>query len=345
MTRLVLDRCDARVLVSHLALLGLLAIVEDGEPQRLITGGWTHGMSPRPWVEAEGLDVVEIGGRIRSFAAKRSGDGEWIAANVDGTDTALMSPRAKAPVRSDEWSGRIGHRRRVIDTLLDESHDIDLRMLGGLGELSFWHTAHNGDARPDHGASRFDMQTRNSGSELVGTKVRPLARIIAGRSHEAIADGLTGVALRDEIGQDRSATGFAPPGPIDSAIAWCAFWGMASLPVAPRVAHSATTAIARVGRQDEILAFPLWTIPQRPAAVRGLVADERTTDVAEQASRGEANGDGPDPAASAAASEWLARRGVVAVVSFTVELLGSTKAPERRARRGTVIPTGRRVRT
>ena len=87
------------------------------------------------------------------------------------------------------------------------------------------------------------MQPRNRGSELLTNRLRPLATTLAKWSPKKILHGLTGTAVHDTVGEQkpdsRTATGLAPPGPTDNALAWCALWGSPNSlpPTDPDAAH------------------------------------------------------------------------------------------------------------
>ena len=108
--------------------------------------------------------------------------------------------------------------------------DIDLELIGALGEPAYWRFASNGP-RPDEGANRWEMKTRNRGEDFVRNRLRQLARIVADRDATAIVSGLTGHTVEDEAykgkrsDESRTATGLTSPRFTDSALAWCACGG------------------------------------------------------------------------------------------------------------------------
>jgi CRISPR-associated protein Csb3 len=232
----------------------------------------------------------------------------------------------------------------VVDALTAEPAVLDLRMIGGLGELSHWHRDRDGKPRPNDAASRYDMQARNRGNDLVRIKIAKLADIVAARTASEVEDGLAGDELTDEMAHgepSRSATGFAPLGFVDNAVAWCAFWGLAALPVAPRAGRPSITStfLPRSKGVLESAVVPLWTRPMRPARLRALLADDRLP-IAAAESPGEGD-NGRGVVAKERAARWLASLGVAALVHFPIEVHGSQSAPERRAARGELMEVGR----
>jgi len=231
----------------------------------------------------------------------------------------------------------------VLDELTDAGRLLDLRLLAALGEPAYWSVNRQGASLQDHGASRLEMKTRNSGQEFVRDRLRQLADAVGRRSPSEVVEGLTGRAIRDEVGKgkqdSRTATGFANPGPTDSAVAWCALWGISQLPIAARInAEAVTSGHLGQGRTGWFY-LPYWTTPQRPARTRALLA---ACQLAVAASEGL-----PEPWAAAdgdvlAAKAWLAARGVTGIVRFQIEVSDNDKAPERRAMLGTALRLGDR---
>jgi CRISPR-associated protein Csb3 len=336
MSQLVMASGDPQTLVSHLALYGLLSILEEAAPNAVVRGWWSGGMAPRPVVEVE-APGEEIGEMVRVHAAKRALESKWPAARAPHRDSALLSPRMTAPEGRKAWSDLLQARHGVVDALTGDRAILDLRMIGGLGELSHWHRDRRGQPRLDRAASRYDMQARNRGNDLVRIKVAPLAKIVAARTASAVADGLVGRTQTDELAgasPGRSATGFAPLGFVDNAVAWCAFWGLSAVPVAPRAGRPSVTStvLPRVAGRLESVVVPLWRSPMRPARLRALLADGRLVDTADgtidsEGARGMAGAD-------ESVARWLAAIGVAALVRFPIEVHGSQNAPERRAARG-----------
>jgi CRISPR-associated protein Csb3 len=351
MNDFVLARCEPQVLLSHLALYGLASILEAGEVDD-VRIGWTDGPDPRPTINAPGLDDTTTGAAVQAHAEGCVRPSSWVQRNapVSGTSRGLMSPRL-TPYRDDEtWRAAQDARHQTLDALTESHAWLDLRFLAALGEPSYWSHNAKGERLPDEGASRLEMQPRNRGSEFVGSRLRKLAAAVAARSVGDVVAGLRGQSVRDEAGSDkpdsRTATGLAPPGPTDNALAWCALWGLGQFPLAMRVTKGPNSAgvpaltTGHVGRRRrEWFYAPMWDGWWRPARLRSMLAGRRlrTASAAGLDLPGRPVGEGE----TASAETWLATRGVRGVVRFPVEEFGSSKAPERRAMRGDAIPVGR----
>lgn len=351
MTDLVLGGCGPRVLLSHLALYGLGAILDAvGADVRI---GWTEGSDPRPFLGAQHLGTGEIASLVQRHAQAAATPDSWLHRDVtlNGSPRGLMSPRLTPFADATVWESVQAQRHAVLDTLTTARAWLDLRMLAALGEPAYWSRNRKNEPLQDDGASRLEMQPRNQGSEFVGSRLRKLALAVANRDPAAIASGLTGEAVRDEVGADRSdsrtATGLAAPGPTDNALAWCALWGIAQFPIAMRVAgpgaRSPGTAMTtgHLGRsRNEWFYVPIWQGPWRTARLRTVLAGGAARTAAGQGL--ELRAGPPGPADVAAASAWLLARGVQGLVRFPIERFGSDSAPERRAMRGQLVPLGAR---
>jgi CRISPR-associated protein Csb3 len=340
MTDFVLATAEPTTMLSHMALYGLAAIVENGglDDVRL---SWTRGMAPRPTLSAAQATPETIGEIVRAHAARRATPESWPNQPIgDGEPRALMSPRLGVISTSEGWRSLQNRRHYVLDQLTQARALLDLRLIAALGEPSYWSFNRQGQRLQDDGASRLEMQPRNQGSEFVGNRIRPLAAAVAARTAAGVSDGLLGRSVRDEIGKDastsRTPTGFASPGPTDNALAWCALWGISQFPIALRTNGFATTT-GHFGRGTAGHYYvPVWNGRWRTARLRSMVASGPLRRFAET---GLPSADtGPD---GAAASQWLASRGVTAVVRFPVERFGSDSAPERRAMLGELVKTGR----
>lgn len=347
MTDFVLATAEPTTMLSHMALYGLAAIVEDGgmEDVRL---SWTAGMAPRPVLSAPQATPEAIGEIVRRHAAQHDAPESWPSRQVnEGEKRALMSPRISVITTGEGWRSLQDRRHDVLDQLMDERALLDLRLLAALGEPSYWSKNRKGDRLQDDGASRLEMQPRNQGSEFIGNRIRPLAAAVAARTASAVADGLLGHSVRDEIGKDhptsRTPTGFAAPGPTDNALAWCALWGILQFPIAQRTDGFAITT-GHIGRGTAGYFYvPVWSGRWRTARHRTILASRALSRLATTGLTPKDLGrDSDDDAAQReAARQWLACRGVTAVVRFPVHRFGSDSAPERRAMLGERLKTGR----
>lgn len=334
MSRFVLAGSNSRVLLSHLALFGLGAILEEaGATPRL---GWTSGMDPRPAINGAGCSPAEVAVAMRTHAARRAEPDAWVSRRLPDKSKlrGLMSPRLTTLAIPEGWHDLEERRHDTIDEVTARRAELDLRMLGALGRPAYWRMQER-RRRQDEGASRWEMQPRNQGSEFVGTRLSPLARAVATRSDDEVLGGLTGAAPVDEVNgkaDSRTPTGLAAPGPTDNTLAWCALWGFSQLPLALRVREAAITS-GHVGKPGAGWFHTLtWSGDWRMARLRSMLASRQAREVAESHvlergdDRGAAGVVGDD-----AARRWLAARGVTAVLCFPVSRHGSDSAPERRA--------------
>jgi CRISPR-associated protein Csb3 len=318
-------------MLSHLLLFGLTAILEDAG-HRDLTICWGRGMSPRPVVQTNAGDEI-IAEAVISHAAAHTAPDNWIQqTHPDGKGTlrGLMSPRRGAAPGAEAFRTA---RECAID---DARRPLDLRLIQALGEPAYWRLAKNGP-RPDEGASRFEMVPRNQGNEIMQGRYSKLAAAVAGRAPKAVFDGLSGIGLVDlTVATDsRTASGLRLPGPTDAAVAWCALWGIAWLPIAHRSASASSTPahLGRRGDTPERFVLPLWSKPQSPARIRTVLASAQLPAAARLLAD-------DDPAAGSAPG-WLLAHGTEALAIFNVDVAGSANAPERRATRGRVLPVRR----
>jgi CRISPR-associated protein Csb3 len=354
MNEFMLERGDPYVALSHLALYGLAAILEDaGCDLRL---SWTGQLRTRPRISSPTLDDEQIGHTVREHAVRLADPDAWLSRDITlkGTARGLMSPRLTLFPDQPTWQRVQRARHSVLDRLTDQRRLLDLRFLAALGEPAYWSRDNKDRIMQDDGASRWEMQPRNQGSEIVGSRLRKLAAVVADRSAAAVVAGLRGEAVRDEIGGDkpdsRTPTGLAAPGPTDNAVAWCALWGISQLPIAMRISTGGRSAPAltsghfRQSRSDWFY-LPVWHQPWRPARLRTVLASAHLRTAAGAGltasdGRRSAGRDMPSPVAVTAARGWLAARGVVGVIRFPIERFGSDNAPERRAMRGELVTVG-----
>ncbi|MCP2255209.1 CRISPR-associated protein Csb3 [Prauserella aidingensis] len=326
MTRFVMAGADQEVLLHHMAFYGLGDILDEAGLD--VALGWEDG---RPVLSGDGVEPDVIEDALRAHLEGRRA---WVTqANGDGRGT--MSPRLTAFTDDEQWRRHQAAREDVLDRLAAQHLWGDLRYLTALGEPSYWSVNRRNDLLQDDGASRFEMQPRNRGSEFVGNRLRPLTDKLLGRKPGRIVSGLDGSAVSDELGgkpDSVSATGMATPGPVDNALVWCALWGIGWFPLAHRVPGTAVTS-GHLGRsRREWFYVPVWRGRWRPARVRSILASAQLRDAA-------ATGlDDYDPLDGRVASTWLRARGVIGVLRFPIGRFGSDNAPERRALRAEAIP-------
>ena len=323
--------------LAHFALYGLAAICEDqlGSQARLC---WTDDRRPRGKLNV--APESAIANAVRQHAQNHTDRNSWIRQRINHEDrlTATLSPRIKAPSSATAWQVLQSERHSALDKLVATHSLLDLQMISALGEPAYWRV--DGTARPDEGASRWEMKTRNKGEEFVGNRVEPLASAVAARTADAIGSGLTGQTISDEVGhngpESRSATGFAPPGPVDNAFAWCALWGMSQFPIVHHTNRQSTTAATYVPhrRTHPIFVYlPVATRGITLALLRSILASDELSIAASESS---------DVIRVEASRKWLENRGIRAVMRFPVFVSNNPSAPERWILTGSPIPMSAR---
>ena len=318
-------------MLSHLAPLGLAAILRDGA-DRTATFWWDVGRAV-PMVGSQ-LDSVTIGEAVREFAAKRSAN-SWLQATISRGPRAgvsLFSPRIKAAVTDDDRRTHAEERREWLRVRGVELSDLDQALLGGLGEPAWWR-CNPRESRPDDGASRWEMKTRNKGEEFFSGRLVPLTRAVAARTAEGVMAGLTGTDVVDETAnnpaESRTSTGLTTPGPVDSAVAYCALHGIAMLPTVRRVSGlSASPGMTPRDRVHPHRAFlPVFASPVTPRRFRSLVTSQEFEELGADLIADERSDVAGGP---------LIEQGVHAVLICEIRQEGSSSAPERQVLDGRV---------
>lgn len=316
--------------LTHFAMLGVAGILER-DPSVEASVAWDDEPEPRAKVLCD-LGPLDIAARIRAHAKRHTHASSWVRRTIDTGPRAgagLFTARVKAPA-DDEWHGYLGDREAAR---AEAGFDVlDERFQLALGEPAWWRITTK-ESRPDDGASRWEMKTRNQGQEFLVHRLAPLAEAVAARQVERVLGGLIGDVRDDETGKNapgsRTATGLTVPGPTDSVLAWCALWGMHVAPTLMRrgsVAHSPGVWPRHVVH-PRIAVLPAF---DEPVTVRrfseilisrhldhaGPRRDVTQEDLVVQSRR------------------WLQEQGVRALVRFTIRKVGSSSAPERQVQAG-----------
>lgn len=325
--------------LSHFALLGLAAICEAefGVSARV---WWTDERIPHAQLDV-GREPRAVADTVHRHATRQASRDGWLAAQLDheGKATAAFSPRIKAPSSRSAWRNLQSARHTALDRLITSHNWLDLRMVGALGEPAYWLA----DKSPDGGASRWEMKTRNRGEEFVGNRLLPLANCVAARKVDQVLSGLIGTTLDDEAARNqpdsRTATGFARPGPVDNALAWCTLWGISQFPVVPHIDAQSVTAGTHVPGKRTHPAFvilPATTRPTTLARLRTIIASRHLSVVGVVAQ----NSKPLDEIVAAASRKWLVDRGIRALIRFPVDVSDNPSAPERQVLDGVAISLG-----
>ena len=299
-------------------------------------------------VTADGYDDDAVAAAVHRHALKEVASDSWVQADLEGEPwngkSAVFSPRIASPTAKDSQkqspsTETIEARWRLLQSsrhdgiaqelrLSDSSVGVEL--IGALGEPAYWRFADvkQKEQRPDEGANRWEMKTRNRGEDFVHDRLRSLAKIVSDRNVVAVREGLLGAELRDEAykgkrsEESRTPTGFTKPQFTDSALAWCALWGIALFPVVHRLTGPSVTAGALpLGRfTPKELVIPVLVGQYSLARWRVLIVSAQTHRVFSKE--------------SGTARAWLTAHGVRAVIRFPVFVSDNSSAPERYLRSG-----------
>lgn len=304
--------------VSHLAMVGAASILQ--EAGVAVRFGWTNHAETTATLHV--ADEVDVGDCIREHAAKHTANDSWVQSKHlhRGVHVGTFSPRLKAPDSAETWRSLLA--ARALGLRHEGLTWLDHAMIGALGEPAFWLPD-----QPDLGASRWEMKTRNRGEEFVGHRLSPLAGVVAARPAEDIAAGLRGSLVDDGKNgpTSRTATGLRSPGPTDSAVAWCALWGISQTTLVPqaRVMSQTSGSSPRTRVHPRVMVLPVFATPVSLGRWRGVMASRQLDEAAFT----------PHTLSSA---RWLKMVGVSALAEFATEVVGSSSAPERRLLRGSL---------
>ncbi len=312
-----------------------LALILEGDGAEHVRLGWTDAAEPRMVVTADGYDDEAIAGAIREQAAMCVAPGGWIGCNLQGElwkgKKAVFSPRVKISNPKMQWPNLQKERllgiNKEVEGEIQQGYAINLDLIGALGEPAYWYFTSSGP-KPDGGASRWEMKARNQGQDFVSNRLRQLARIVADRDATAIVSGLIGYTVEDEAyegkrsDESRTATGLTSPRFTDSALAWCALWGISSFPVIHRLTGASVTAGAEpIGEFTPThLVLPVLVGPHSLGRWRAMVVSEQVIQAMEKAE---------SAVAARPARAWLVAHGARAILTFRVNVSDNDKAPER----------------
>lgn len=333
MTDLTLTGSPVRML-SHMMLAGTAAILRDG-PDRTATFNWHEGTATAELHTA--LGEGDVGQAVRSHAESRLDS--WLQAEISTGPRAgmsLFSPRIKSATDEDDRRLAAMARYAWLRERASSMTALDHALIGGLGEPAWWRASRT-EARPDDGASRWEMKTRNRGEEFVKGRLRPLTEAVAQRDGKLVLAGLLGDVIVDETASSpadsRTATGLTLPGPTDSAVAYCALHGIALLPTVRMMGGVAASPGLvplrgpRRGVHPQIAFLPVFTTPVSPRRFTAIA----TSRMLEEAARTAIDAGNAQPLGGA-----LAEQGVHGIVICEVNVTGSQSAPERQMLDGTI---------
>lgn len=307
-----------------------VALILEAQGARKVRLGWTDAMEPRLVVTAEDFDDEAIAAAVLDHARENAAEGGWIGQDLPGDPwkgrSAVFSPRIKSAASDAAWADLQAARHTGIDRLdtgLFSAASEDL--IGALGEPAYWPVLVTA-GHPDEGASRWEMKTRNRGEDFIRNRLRGLAGTVAKRTPETVRAGLVGTSVVDEAykgkrsEESRTSTGLTTPRFTDSALAWCALWGISAFPVVHRIGKASVTAGALpLGKfTPQRMVLPIVLGPASMARWRTVLCSSQLHEVATAGTPG-----------APAATTWLVSHGVRAISSYPVSVSDNPSAPER----------------
>ena len=321
------------ILLSHMSLLGAASILDEALGAGSVLCRWTDEADAVAMLRVDAASEDQVGEILREHAARHAqGDIPWMHARHPVLQSVFAARNAK-PFPDEKWHEFVSLRTQMSDDL----RGLESRMTLGLGERAWW-LRDGKTLRPDHGASPWEMRTRNKGMEVVADALVPMAAALAERDPQKVMDGLTGQILDDEPSSNkpdsRTSQGFGPLGPTDTARAWCGMWGIASFPVWHRAVDRSVTPAAvpprRVARGKLLMAAPTrWiTVARWQAALRS-----EALNAIGQMGRSSAE----EKLKVSAARRELKELGFELLLEFPVKVTGSPSARERRATEAVVL--------
>ena len=343
------DPSSALALLAPVGLAGILDEAGLGPAYLQWTFDETESSLParpsRAQVRCAATSVDDIAAAVRRHAERHLRTDSWMQARIEGLSNsgkALFSPRSS--VKPDDWPGYLAQRETALDRSANGMTSLDWALLAGLGEPAWWN-AGTRDAKPDKGASRWEMQLRANGREIVSDRLNKLADAVVRLSSATVARSLVGDDVVDACGQEakcRCSSGLTPPGPTDCVQAWLGLWGLASLPVVPVLESgrpsfgwSQSPGMGPGGRRFPTdAALPVIVGPRTWRSFRALMQTRQFLDVAAQAWRSEAGATkaNSDPQVGASRA-WLREQNVISIIRFTVHA-SAAQNPELQLRPG-----------
>ncbi|OYN91531.1 hypothetical protein [Parenemella sanctibonifatiensis] len=314
--------------LTHLALVGCAAMLTESGASR-VRLWWEDGEEASPTLSWD--DDSDLGEVVLDHAKRHSGTASWVQDVYQGK--GLFTPRGVLSKTEWEdprnWAPVLSARDRRLGSGLTA---LDEQMIGNLGEPGHWVTI-NGQGNPDAAATRWEMKTRNRGEEFIGNRLAPMAAALTSRTPREVEDGLTGVALVDDASptkpDSRTPTGLTPPRRTDTALAWCALWGISQIRLMPQArAYAVSSGVLPVDRAHPRWAgLPIFAAPVTHALWSRVVASRSFANaLAGLVARAEG---ASEPDGARAEAQVVAGYGVHAVGLFRVFTSDNPNAPER----------------
>ncbi|MDR2566019.1 MAG: hypothetical protein LBC97_08160 [Bifidobacteriaceae bacterium] len=346
---------DIKVAFDHLAAYGAAAIGQ------AVTGkevgfAWTPDLESR--VRVLGLSLDELGNAVLEHAQRHSLPDSWVQICCEipadwqanpgkkpkSASAGLFSPRVMA---LNQEGARAWRERKysVLDGTA-ELDELDFDMIGSLGEPSYWSFSRERQSRPDYGASRWEMKTRNRGEDFMANRLRLLAAAVAGMTETEVAGGLSGQLTLDIVGKEsadsRTPTGLKAPEKTDNTRAWCALWGISQMSVTHQASGASLTTAHFGSHLDGYFCLPVMTRPWTLGRLRTVLRSPQLVRVCAFGLPDQSVPKALRPSSSdcLAAWDWLEARGAPAVVRFPVHRSNNPNAPEKWAELGQIIEPG-----
>lgn len=328
---------DVTSALTYFAALGIASVAESEKVDE-VRIGFTDEPIPKIQVHFDIDSLQTIGQAITDVANRWTRDESWTQVTMEYTDgkkkvaRSPFSPRFKPIEQSTDWLRHQNLRWKVLDTLTQQGDGLALNLIQALGEPAYWRNEKK-SPRPDEGASRWEMKTRNRGEEFILHRFRDMCKEVSQRTPEEILEGLTGAVVRDfgqrESIDSRTATGFRTPGTTDVTLAFTALIGISNFPLSHHVDRIAVTpgAFPTTSLHPRWAVLPISSSALKPARMRSILISQQlaTASVRE--------GDVP---LQEAAKTWLKEREIPLLVHYQILKTGSSSAPERQILSGEV---------
>ena len=326
--------------LSHFALAGLSILARSLTYSNIVTF-WNQDSTPRGILEMDDVDPESLAEETQRLAAQWA-DG-WTSARVtyaEGTFSPF-SPRFK-PIdpkkHPNDWIEHQLARTRNLDELFEQDGMLGLQLIQGLGEAAYWRFEGK-DPRPDHGASRWEMKTRNRGEEFVSHKLFKYVVKLTEWTPEKILSGITGESTEDPFGKEDSRTpsGFTPPGQTDLALAFVALLGIGQFPLTPRIEKMAVTpgAYPNSDLHPKVAVLPVSTVRITPERFESLVLSKDWAIITQALGARTLNRE-CDTSGFEETSSRMKQYGVPGAAVFRIHRGGSPTAPERYFEKGKI---------
>ncbi|SES10290.1 hypothetical protein [Corynebacterium cystitidis] len=335
---------DAQSTLTHFALYGLAGIVQYELNQPVLVS-FTSEVDPKAVLETTAGET-EVAEAVLHVAKRWSEPGSWAQDTMaypdkkKSVERSPFSPRIQVIDSRDTWIAHQEFRHRHIDQLEQAGDRLALRLIAGLGEASYWRFQGK-DRRPDHGASRWEMKTRNRGEEFIVHRFAPMCSELSSWSSEDILAGITGTQVNDTLGKQkadsRTATGLTTPRATDVALAFCGLVGLGCFPVLHQSTELSVTPAAYPQNvlHTRHMVLPVPAQPITLSRLEAVLVSEALSHASQKYSDERAE-DENETLEVTAAQDWLRARGMGALVHFSVLKAGSDSAPERQVLTGRI---------